>query len=247
MSDLDSQLDPSSVLDADRFLDYEHSIRRSRLVEAVLGLVDRPGLSVGDIGGASGVFLDEIARRAAHPIRGTVIDVMETYRTRLVNPALEFECASILDGSITSDRFDIVTARHVLHHLVADSVSRTLRLQERALTEMVRITRPGGYVVFEEEVNRIRPFSRAVYHLSRFANRHQLRLRYFETGRVVVSFMTPAEIDRTLKSLADRGTVAILEQGYESRDMGLRWKLTLLMASVGNQFYVLRKADGARE
>ena len=28
---------------------------------------------------------------------------------------------------------------------------------------------------------------------------------------------------------------------YRSRDMGLRWKLTLLMADVGNVFYAVRK------
>lgn len=229
------------MLDPERFLAYEGSIRTSRLVDRVLRLVDRPGLSLCDVGGASGVFLDEIARRARYPFEGTVLEVRDDYRAHLVRRDLRFLRASILDGSVPGSSFDVVTTRHMLHHLVGATLAETRRLQARALAELVRITRPGGHLVFEEEVNQVAPFSSAVYYLSRFANRHNLRMRYFETGRVVVSFMTPAEIAAVLDPLAATGAIEIEEREYLARDVGLRWRLTLLMADVGNQLYVIRR------
>lgn len=242
---MSAQLDPEQVLDPERFLAYEQSIRSSRLVPRVLRLLDRPGLEVCDVGGASGVFLDELARRSSHPFTGTVIEVRDEYRDRLVNPDLRFVCASILDGSIPGASFDLVTARHLFHHLVAGTVEQTLELQERTLRELVRIVRPGGHVVFEEEVNRHRPFSRAIYYLSRFANRHRIRIRYFETGRVVVSFMTPREMSGIIGRMSEAGEVDVVEHEYAPRYMGLRWKLTVLMADVGNELYVLSRRSKA--
>jgi len=237
-----AQLDPRQVLDPARFRDYEASVRRSRLVDALCERIDRPGLRVCDVGGATGVFLSEVARRGVAPFEGTILEVSPQYRADVVNPALRFVHASVLDSGLPDASFDRIVFRHVLHHLVADSVAESLALQWRALGEMLRLLAPGGLLIFEEEVNRVRTFSRAVYHLSRFASRHSLRLRYFETGRVVVSFMTPAEIEGGLRALHPMYPHAVLERDERSRRMCLRWKLTLLMADVANAFYVVRRA-----
>lgn len=234
------QLAPERTLDPGRFLDYEHSVKSSRLVDRALAVIDRPGLSVCDIGGASGVFLAELARRSPHPIQATVLDVGD-YRERLVDPKIEFIQASIVENQVEAGRFDLVTARHVFHHLVGASLGETRALQQRALREMVRITRPGGYLLIEEEVNRVPAFSRLVYYLSRFASQHRIRLRFFETGRVVVSFMSPEQLAEAVASAAQSSALDVIETEYQPRSMQWRWRLTLLMADVGNQLYVIRK------
>jgi len=82
------------------------------------------------------------------------MEVAETYRDKLVSNEIDFLHASILDNTIPDDSFDIVTFRDMLHHLVADTVAGTLANQRRAFDELLRIVRPGGYLIFEEEVKR---------------------------------------------------------------------------------------------
>lgn len=236
-----SQLEPHATLDPERFLDYEQSVKRSVLVDRALQLIDRSGMKLCDIGGASGVFVAEIARRSPHSISSTVMDVVGSYRARLVDPTIDFVQGSIVDNRLPAACFDVVTARHILHHLVADTVARTLALQHRALAEMVRLTRPGGYVLLEEEVNRKPSFSRAVYHLSRFTNRHRIRVRFFETGRVVVSFMSPEEMAEALADVQRTAPLEVLETRYVARAVQWRWRLTLLMADIGDLLYVIRR------
>ena len=138
----------------------------------------------------------------------------------------------------------MVTFRHVLHHLVSDSSSHTLSVQRHGLSQMLRMLRPGGHLVFQEQVHQVKLFSRAVYHLSRLASRYRLRMRFFEAGRVVVSFMTVEEVDKALQSLSDRDALEVVDSCYRPRSVQLRWKLTLLMANVGDAFYVIRKGRG---
>lgn len=229
------------VLDPERFLDYEHGVVHSRLVDQVLGLIDRPGMELCDVGGASGRFLSEVAGRSEHPVRGTVLETVEDYRARLVDPQLVFELGSIVDPEVEPERFDVVTARHVLHHLIGPTLSRTKANQVVAVDHMVRMVRPGGYVVFEEEVNRSRPFARLVYLLSKLAHRYRLKSRTFEAGKVVVAFMTPVEIDRAVKSAIEKHSAEVRLREYRRREVDLKWKLTLLMADVGDLLYVIRK------
>ena len=238
----EAQLDPSSVLDAERFLDYERSVVRTPLFERTLAALDRPGLEVCDVGGASGVFLTALEKESPHPFHGTVLEVDPAYRDRQINPRMGFLEASILDNDLPDASFDLMTFRHILHHLVGDSVAACRALQRKAVSELLRLTRPGGQVIFQEQTNEVRRFSSAVYHLSRFANRYRLRWRYFETGTVVISFLTSAELAALVRGLQDqRGDFQIEAESYAPRRVDLRWKLTLLMSRLGDAVYVLRK------
>ena len=236
------QMDPGKILDADRFMDYEQSVKRSPLIEALVSLIDRPGLRICDVGGASGVFLQEIARQSSHPIEGTILEVNEDYRSKVVNPSLSFLLASIVDNDLPDASFDVVTFRHILHHLVGNSVAESLALQEKALSEMLRLTRPGGYVLFQEQIHFVRPFSRAVFHLSKLANRFKIRWRYFETGTVVISFLTPDELSALVKRHCDAGQGTVERVEITRRSVQWRWRLTLLMSRVGDALFLLRKA-----
>jgi len=235
------QLSPDTTLDPSRFLDYEQSVKRSRLVSRLVLLLDRPGMAVCDVGGASGVFLTEVARRASQPFKGAVLDVAADYREHLERQKIDFVCASIVDNELPDAIYDVVTARHVLHHLVGATLHETQALQRRGIAEMVRLLKPGGVLLLEEQVNLVRPFSRIVYYASRLANQRRFRWKFFDVGGVVVSFMTPREICAAFEDLERQGLVQIVDHEYQEREVALRWRLTGLMAFTGNEFFAARK------
>jgi SAM-dependent methyltransferase len=236
------QLDARSSLDPERFSEYERLFDRTWMLEQCLARIDRPGLRVCDVGGATGVFLDELARRSRHPFEGTVLEVDERHRERLVRDDLRFLHGSILRNQEPDAAYDIVTFAHVLHHLVADSAAESFALQQHALAELLRIVKPGGYLIFEEQVNQVRPFARAVYELSRWANKLNFHWSYFEAGTVVVRFMTPREIDACLAEHAKAGRAHVDVRHFTHWKMPLRWKLTLLMSRVGANGYVVKRS-----
>ena len=233
------QLDPREVLDRHRFLEYEQALDRTWRLDQLVDLIDSPKTSILDVGGASGFFLSELANRAK--FEGTVLEVEAAYETQLADPGIAFIHGSVVDNDLPAEVYDIVTFQHVLHHLVSDSVGDTRRLQEKGLAEMLRLTKPGGYVVFEEEVNLVKPFARLVYLLSRWANRVGIRVKFFEAGQVVVAFPTRAEIDRHVDRITANGAGVVLERGYIPWQMSWRWRLTLLMAWVGSATVVIQK------
>ncbi len=235
------QLDPTETLDADRFMDYERSVLRSRLVDSILNVIDRPNMSICDVGGATGVLLQKLREHSSHPIDATVFEVNDAYADRMIHPSIQFRCGSIIENDLPTGAYDVVTCRHIIHHLVADNISNTLLLQRKAIAELIRITKPGGYLIFEEQVNLVKPFSRAVYHLSKLANRAKFNWKYFEAGNVVISFLTPKEISEMIASHVADGTIGIETESLTRRNVEWRWKLTLLMSRGGDMLYVINK------
>ena len=241
MSQAAEQMAARTSLDPERFGEYERQFDRSWMLEQCVSRIDRPGLRVCDVGGASGVFLDALAKRSAHPIEATVLEVDERHRDRLVHPDLRFLQGAIVDCDEPDASYDIVTFAHVLHHLVAETAAESFALQRRAFDQLLRITKPGGYLIFEEQVNRVRPFARAVYELSRLANKLGLHWSYFEAGTVVVRFMTPGEIAGCLEEHVRAGRAHVDVRHFTPWRMPWRWKLTLLMSRVGACGFVVRR------
>jgi SAM-dependent methyltransferase len=235
------QLDTDAILDGERFLHWEHSALSSPMIDQVVGLVDRDGMRICDIGGGRGFVLNEIIHRCPHKLDATVMEVDAGYRDRLLNDGIRFVLKSILSDDIEEHAYDILIFRHVLHHLVGTSVRQTLANQRAMFGRMFRMLRPGGWLVFEEEYNAIRPFSRMVYYLSKWTNRWKIRLRAFEAGKVVVSFLTPGEIRSIIRENSAEHGLEVASESSRRWHMGLRWKLTLLMSNVGHVNYVIRK------
>ncbi|MCB1033259.1 MAG: class I SAM-dependent methyltransferase [Acidobacteria bacterium] len=200
------------------------------------------------MGGASGVFLNQVRQTSGHPFEGTILEVNDAYRTKMVHPSLRFLEASILDNDLPDGSFDIVTFRHILHHLVGGSVQDCLALQRKAISELLRLTRPGGYVLFQEQIHFVKPFSRAVFHLSKLANRYKIRWRYFETGTVVISFLTPGELSTLVDEQCGTHGATLEKREFTRRQVQWRWRLTLLMNKVGDGLFLLKKSpNGIQE
>jgi ubiquinone/menaquinone biosynthesis C-methylase UbiE len=120
-----------------------HGVRTAATSAAYLLPVLRPGLSVLDVGcGPGTITLDLAAAVAPGPVLG--IENVERPLVAARAAAAErgdtttrFEVADALDLPYDDDSFDVVHAHQVLQHLV-DPV--------RALREMHRVCRPGGWV-----------------------------------------------------------------------------------------------------
>ena len=236
-----SDFDAKATLDADIFMDYEMQTTHPRYIPAVLEQIDRPGLKFLDVGGASGVFLQQIMTLADQPIEATNLEYMGEYANRQVSDQIEFIEGSILESGLPDAAYDIVTFRHILHHLVADTLEATQANQKLALSEMLRIVKPGGCLVFEEELNLHRQFSRVIYELSKLGHRSRLKSDLFKgAGTVVVSFLSPRELATMLDDLGRTRDLEIVKDDYHKWDMPLRWKLTVLMSRVGSTVYVIR-------
>ena len=123
--------------------------------------------------------------------------------------------------------FDFVTFQHVLHHMVSDTLSHSRALQEESLAAMLRLTKPGGFLIFEEQTNRVAPFARLVYLLSRAANAADLRWRFFDVGGVVVSYLTPGEIRAWVERERARGGLAVETEAFTPWEMSWRWSWRL--------------------
>ncbi|MBI5393970.1 MAG: class I SAM-dependent methyltransferase [Verrucomicrobia bacterium] len=240
-----TQHNPTVTLTPERFAAMEQAMGDPKRLDCIAGLVMQDGMRILDIGGAKGKLLSDLAARSGRALQLFNLDISDYYAGKQLDAGIQFVCGSILDARLEEASFDIVTFRHVLHHLVASNIRATLENQRQALERMCRLLKPGGHLVFEEEVNNVRLFSRMVYHLSKWASDRGIVLKAFDTARVVVSFMTPGEIRAALDALASQVGMEVERCSYQSWPMPLRWKLTILMSRVGSVFYVVRRRRGS--
>jgi len=242
------------VNDPERFMSYEYddygkpiqeSERFRYLLDLINNKIKKDGITILDIGGASGVFLDTLMRASNYKISAYNLDFDGYYKDKQVSNEIKFLNLSILDSKMKEEQFDIVTFRHVLHHLVGNNVKETKDNQRKALSEIFRILKEGGTLIFEEQVNNIKLFSRIVYHLSKLANKWGIKSKTVQIGDVIVLFLTQGELRRLIESNdKDRkSNIEIKEMKYVSRNLELKWKITLLMCSGGSVFGVVRKVQ----
>jgi ubiquinone/menaquinone biosynthesis C-methylase UbiE len=238
---MNSQLHPKDILTPERFLEYEKQFIGSDRMDYILKCIDKENMKIIDIGGASGYFLNEIIKKTSKNIYAVNLDVDDYYSDKQVNENIRYINKSILESGIGNESYDIVTFRHVLHHLVSNNIKNTLDNQRKALDEMIRIVKKGGYLIFEEEINNVKLFSRSIFQLSKFANKIKFNFKFYETGKVVVSFLTGEEIKKILSDIKYKYNYSLNVFKYIKWNMPLRWKITILMASVGAVIVVLKK------
>jgi SAM-dependent methyltransferase len=120
---------------------YSTEYRERFINAALLRNLDLNGKDVLDALCGSGTITGDLLDRGAH-VTGLDISpkMMEVFRERW--PQCEAMLSSILDTGLPADSFDAVTIVGGLHHLHPDV--------DKALDEIHRILRPGGYLCFME-------------------------------------------------------------------------------------------------
>jgi 2-polyprenyl-3-methyl-5-hydroxy-6-metoxy-1,4-benzoquinol methylase len=114
---------------------------RARLRDTLLVLGEGPYQAVLDVGYGSGVFLPELARRAKRLVGIDVHSGREGVAEMAAGLGIEVELleASLFELPFQSDSFDALVCVSVLEHL---------RELVPALTELRRVVRAGGVLVF---------------------------------------------------------------------------------------------------
>ena len=154
-----------SVYDRKRFGAPGGRFLNQRQVATVLELIGATPGSLLEAGCGTGRFTFELAR-AGHQV--TAVDysaaMLESCRARQPSEAggsqVTFREASIFELPFDDDSFDAVISIHVLMHLPD---------YERALTELLRVLRPGGRLVFD--IRNSHSLNRLAYPLRRLGQR----------------------------------------------------------------------------
>lgn len=230
----------------DFYTSEARSARDSRIVSFLTEARERDAslradgrLRVCEFGGADGILLRSLRERLGEDVELTNAELVEAYRPRQASPSIRFVATSILHPDFPDASFDVVVARHVLHHLIGDTLAATRANQARAFAELVRVTRPGGLVLIEEHLNASGFACRLFYYLSRAATQLRMRLPWFEvTPYTVVAFLTPEEFHRA----AGHSQLVTLAEEPHPAPMPIQWRLTLLRRNSTNLFIAFRRA-----
>lgn len=222
------------------------SARDSRIVSFLAEALARDAsprahgrLRVCEFGGADGILLRSLRERLGEAVELTNAELVDAYRPRQASPAIRFVRTSILQPEFADASFDVVIARHVLHHLIGDTLAATRANQARAFAELARVTRPGGLVLVEEHLNPSAFACRLFYYLSRMATQLKMRLPWFEvTPYTVVAFLTPDEFHLAARRAPQLQT--LLEEPNPA-PMPIQWRLTLLRRNSTNLFIAFRR------
>lgn len=229
------------ILDPKRFMQYEKSVIKSTRLTDVLEVIDKDGMKILDVGGASGIFLNELSKRTNHKVDLYNFEVDDFFEDKQLDEKIKFIHGSILNNNLEENFFDIVTFGDVLHHLIGNNLKETVLNQYKAVYEIFRITKKGGYIIFSEEVNKVKLFSLIVYLFSKLAYKLKLNFRFFETGKMIILFATPKEINSMVEKAAGNNGLKIIKKHFKRWNMSLKWKLTLLMGNVGHMNYTIKK------
>lgn len=224
-------------LDLERFLDYEDAmVEESRSLKTALTLI-KPGSSVLDIGGASGMLLSELLKRSKVDFDANLLEVDHFYKDRIKDKRINFVEGSIL-GKDAAETYDIVMARQILHHLIGGNFEQTRRNQTKAIQNLWKLVKPQGHLIIEEEINNNKLAGRVIFYGSKLAKWMGLRIKSLELGRVVVRFMGEKEIMQEIQGLQK---ATIKHQEFDKWRFDGLMKATNLMNHVGSLFVVIQK------
>lgn len=179
-----------------------------------------------EFGGATGILLKTLSDRLDTDLELYNAELLEFYRQHQALDSIRFVRTSILNADFEDAMFDVVVARNVLHHLIGSSFKQTRANQLHALSEMLRILRPGGILVLEEHTNQS-PFAcRMLYLLSRAGSRMGLRSRRLDISpHTVIAFLPARDIETMLRETVQAEVIHFVKHPLV---MPFLWKLTLL-------------------
>ena len=181
-------------------------------------------------GGGSGAFLDLVLENTS---------IKETYNMELVYDAYMKQVnggicligGNALDLPFEDRSFEWVVVKNLLHHLVGRTRRESKAYAKRAVEELTRVTKDGGYIIILDQYNRHRLFSSVIFYLTLFFSVFSIGFKSFGWGKdVIVSFLTP---DETRSFLTGAGDVEMVFSKENRLDVSKKWKYTLLMSDIG--------------
>ena len=122
----------------------EHTLQVAHHAQQLLDRIDiQPEWRYLDVGCGVGAADCEIAKRYSLDVTGIDVDPgqIEAARAREANPCLRFMVMNATKLQFHDGHFDIVASSMVTHHMPD---------WERAFSEMIRVLRPGGYLIYSD-------------------------------------------------------------------------------------------------
>jgi SAM-dependent methyltransferase len=204
----------------------------------------RTPLTICEFGGGGGIVLHMIEEQLGDQPLLVNAELVGQYGQRQITDSIRFVQTSILQAGLADNTFDVVIARNVLHHLIGDNLRQARQNQGYVFGELLRVTKPGGLIIIQEQVNQ-RPWACSmIYYMSRLASRLKLRIESFEvTPNTVIAYLTRRQLETLAEGSLPRAHW--LTSQYTRRHMALRWRLTVLMSNNGDALLALRKPHEA--
>ena len=120
----------------------EHTIHVAHRAQRLLDLIDiRTARQYLDVGCGVGAAGHEVAARYGLDVTGIDVDPEQIEAARAAYPHLRFMVMDATRLQFHDAEFDIVATSMVTHHV---------RGWEQAFSEMIRVLRPGGYLIYSD-------------------------------------------------------------------------------------------------
>jgi ubiquinone/menaquinone biosynthesis C-methylase UbiE len=156
--------------------------------------------------------------------------VYEAYKKQ-VNGCICLIGGNALEIPFKDCTFDWVVIKNLLHHLVGRTRRESKAFVKRAVEQLERVTKDGGYIIILDQYNRHRFFSSVIFYLTLFFSVFGISFKSFGLGKnVIVSFLTP---DETMNFLMDGGNVEIVYSKENRLRVSRKFKYTVLMSNIG--------------
>lgn len=201
---------------------------------------NQPTISICEFGGGGGDLLNSVKNQTKRSLTLMNAELVEEYEKHQAIKQIKFAKKSILNSGYKDNSFDIVMVRNVIHHLVNTSLPKTRENQRHAIRELVRVTKPGGFILIDEQVNYSALSCTLFFGLSWLATKIGLNIPAFEiTPNTVVGYLTRQELQNFCKKTLSKKNW--LADSFVRWPPAWHWKLTGLMENTGSAFIAMQK------
>jgi SAM-dependent methyltransferase len=183
-----------------------------------------------EVGGGSGAFLDLVLENSNMKDSCNLELAFSSYKNQ-ANKSICLMGGDALNLPFKESSFDWVVIKNLLHHLVGRTRGESKKNAKKAVEELIRVLKDGGYVIILDQYNKNTYFSSFLFYLTMVFSIFGVSLGYFGLGKnVIVSFLTP---DETISNLISGGNVNLILNIQHPINLPKRFKLTLLMSNIG--------------